>query len=193
MMMLGNALSGQPLRVLTYNIRYDNPQDGENAWEKRRDFLCGQLEFYGPDVVGVQEALHHQLMYMNEKMPGFRYVGAGRDDGGTAGEYSAIFYRAGRLELLDSGTFWLSPTPEKPSKGWDAALNRVCTFALLRDTASGQTWWIFNTHFDHIGKEPARLRPNSSWSRSAGATRPAIRWSCSAISTPNPPSRRSPC
>jgi endonuclease/exonuclease/phosphatase family metal-dependent hydrolase len=147
------AAFAQSLRLVTYNIRYDNPQDGENAWEKRREFLCQQMEFYGPDVIGVQEAMHHQLEYMAGKMPAYRFVGVGRDDGEQGGEYSAIFYRTGRLELLDSGTFWLSPTPREPSKGWDAAMNRVCTYALLRDSASRQAFWVFNTHFDHIGKQ----------------------------------------
>lgn len=144
------------LTALTYNIRYDNPGDGEDAWPKRRDFLAGQLRFHAPDIFGIQEGLHRQLEYLSEQLPAYTRVGVGRDDGKQGGEYSALFFLKKRFGLLASGTFWLSETPDTVSKGWDAALPRVCTFAHLHDSLSGKKLWVFNTHFDHIGKEARR-------------------------------------
>jgi endonuclease/exonuclease/phosphatase family metal-dependent hydrolase len=143
--------------VLTYNIRYDNPADGENAWSERRHFLAGQLRFYAPDIFGVQEALRHQLEFLGEQLPAYSWVGVGRDDGEAGGEYSAVFFRKSRFSVQQSGTFWLSPTPERVSKGWDAALPRICTWALLEDKAAGRHVWVFNTHFDHVGREARRM------------------------------------
>jgi endonuclease/exonuclease/phosphatase family metal-dependent hydrolase len=144
------------LAVLTYNIRYDNPGDGEDAWPKRRDFLAAQLRFHAPNIFGIQEGLHRQLEYLDEQLPAYARVGVGRDDGKQGGEYSALYFLKKRFGLLDSGTFWLSETPDTVSKGWDAALPRVCTFAHLHDSLSGKKLWVFNTHFDHIGKEARR-------------------------------------
>lgn len=149
---VASQLSAQPLTALTYNIRYATESDGADAWSKRRDFLAAQLRFHKPDVFGVQEALKPQLDYLLEQLPGYTCVGVGRDDGREGGEYSALFYRTDRFRALESGTFWLSETPDKPSKAWDAALPRICTWALLEDTASGQKLRVFNTHFDHIGQ-----------------------------------------
>lgn len=151
-----HLLTAQPLTVLTYNIRLDNPGDGDDAWPKRRDFLAAQIRFHAPEVFGVQEALHQQMEYLAETLPEYAWVGGGRDDGKQAGEYSALFYRKDRFEALFSGTFWLSETPDKPSKGWDAALNRVCTYALLQDKKTQQKTWVFNTHLDHMGQEARR-------------------------------------
>lgn len=151
----------QTITAITYNIRYDNPGDGEDAWPKRREMLAAQLRFYRPDIFGIQEGLERQVTYLSEQLPAYQRVGAGRDDGKTAGEYSALYFRSDRFGLLESGTFWLSPTPDTVSKGWDAALPRVCTWAHLHDSISGKNIWAFNTHFDHIGKvaraESARL------------------------------------
>lgn len=151
-------LRGQaPISVLTYNIRFDNPADGPDAWPERRDHLAAQLRFYNPDVFGIQEGLHRQVEYLSEQLPEFHRVGGGRDDGKEAGEYSALYFRKSRFGLLQSGTFWLSETPDRPSKGWDAALPRICTYAHLYDSLASKQLWVFNTHFDHIG-EIARLR-----------------------------------
>lgn len=150
------VLHAQPLTVLTYNIRFDNPADGDDAWPKRRDFLAAQLRFHAPDVFGIQEGLHSQVSWLETALPAYARVGVGRDDGREGGEYSAIFYRRDRFRALQSGTFWLSPTPDTPSRGWDAALPRVCTYALLRDSLNGRSVWVFNTHFDHIGVEARR-------------------------------------
>lgn len=152
----GVAASAQSLLFLTYNIRYDNPADGDDAWPKRRDFLAAQIRFHAPDVFGIQEGLHSQVVWLETALPAYARVGVGRDDGREGGEYSAIFYRRDRFRALESGTFWLSPTPDTPSRGWDAALNRVCTFALLQDSLSGRKIWVFNTHFDHVGAEARR-------------------------------------
>jgi endonuclease/exonuclease/phosphatase family metal-dependent hydrolase len=151
-----------PLRVMTFNIRYDNPEDGVNAWPNRRDRVAGLVRFHGADAVGVQEAEAHMLRELDARLPGFARVGVGRTDGHEEGEFSAILYRTARLELLASGTFWLSPTPDVVgSKGWDAAIERVATWARFRDRATGCTFVHLNTHFDHIGdrarEESARL------------------------------------
>jgi endonuclease/exonuclease/phosphatase family metal-dependent hydrolase len=146
----------QELRIMSYNIRYDNPGDGPNSWPNRKDYLIRQVAHYAPDVVGTQEGLIHQLEEMDQGLEKYTFFGVGRDNGGKEGEYSAVFYREDRLELVRQETFWLSETPEKPSKGWDAALNRVCTYGLFRHRQTGQSFYVFNTHFDHIG-EQARL------------------------------------
>ena len=150
------------LRVMTFNIRYDTPSDGINAWPNRRDWVAGLIRFHAADAVGVQEALAHMLTELDARLPGFARVGVGRTDGRQGGEFSAILYRTDRLALLDSGTFWLSPTPEVPgSKGWDAAIERVATWARFRDRRTGCRLLHLNTHFDHIGErarqESARL------------------------------------
>jgi endonuclease/exonuclease/phosphatase family metal-dependent hydrolase len=147
------SLHAQPVTLITYNIRYDNPADGDDAWPKRRDFLAAQLRFHAPDVFGIQEGLKSQLDFLQEQLPDYTCVGVGRDDGREAGEYSALFFRTDRFRALESGTFWLSTTPDTVSKGWDAALPRICTWALLEDTVAGRKIWVFNTHFDHIGQQ----------------------------------------
>lgn len=139
--------------IATYNIRYDGHTDLANDWLERKVpiaqfVLNNQIEF-----IGFQEVLQNQLLDLQALLPNYKYVGAGRDDGKTQGEYSPIFYDSSKFTALRSGSFWLSPTPEKPSKGWDAALNRICTYVLLKEINGGELIWIFNTHFDHIGVE----------------------------------------
>ncbi|MEM6379263.1 MAG: endonuclease/exonuclease/phosphatase family protein [Bacteroidota bacterium] len=146
-----NSAQAQDLRVMSYNIRYNNPNDGPNAWPERKDYLINQVLFSEASILGIQEGLLDQVQYIDQAIPNFAYVGVGRDDGKTAGEFSAIFYDKRKYKVLSSGTFWLSPTPEEPSKGWDAALPRVCTYARLK-AKGGNKFWIFNTHFDHRGK-----------------------------------------
>ncbi len=136
---------------MTYNIRLDIASDGENAWPIRKEYLFSQLAFYEPDVLGIQEALPHQVIEMATALSSYNYVGTARDGIGK-GESSNIFYKKERFELLQHNTFWLSETPEKISKGWDAALNRVCTYALLKDKKTKKTFWVFNTHLDHMGE-----------------------------------------
>jgi len=144
---------GQTIDVLTYNIRYDNPADSLNAWDNRKDFLISQLNFYEPDVFGTQEALLHQLKDIDNGLEDYTFFGKGRDDGEQAGEFSAIFYNKNNVELQLEHTFWLSETPDTPSKGWDAAIKRVCTYGKFRSKKENAIFWVFNTHFDHIGEQ----------------------------------------
>jgi endonuclease/exonuclease/phosphatase family metal-dependent hydrolase len=140
--------------VMSWNIRLDTPHDGINAWSYRKADFCTHLNKEGPDLIGFQEVLHNQLIDIQHCLDGFAFVGVGRADGLTAGEYSPVFFRLNRFELLDSGTSWLSETPERPgSVGWDAALERIVSWAKLIDRQSGDTILVFNTHFDHVGQK----------------------------------------
>lgn len=141
---------GQNLKLITYNIRLDVASDGENSWFNRREYLCSQLAFYEPDVFGIQEALPNQVTDISTFLPKYNYVGIGRDCIGK-GESSNIFFKKDKFKVLEQNTFWLSETPEIVSKGWDAALNRICTYVLLTDKKTKQTFWVFNTHLDHMG------------------------------------------
>lgn len=145
---------GQVLKIMSYNIRYDNPGDGRNAWPNRKDRLIELVRHQSPDILGVQEALHSQLTDMLGALDEYSMVGVGRDDGKQKGEYSAVLFRKDIFELRDHDTFWLSTTPDVPgSKSWDAAITRVATWARLRHKQSGAEILAVNTHFDHIGKE----------------------------------------
>lgn len=143
-----------PLNVGSFNIRCNTTADGENAWPYRKDRVMALIEFHGYDIIGVQEARPEQMADMKQ-MSGYASVGVGRD-GKQGGEFSAIFYRTDRIQLLDSGTFWLSETPDVVSKGWDAALNRICTWAKMKDKQTKKVFYFFNTHFDHMGKQARR-------------------------------------
>ncbi len=145
-------LYGQSITCMSYNIRYDTDRDSLDSWTNRKAFLLNQVQFYQPDIMGTQEGLKHQLDYLQTRLKGYDYKGIGRDDGQTKGEYTAIFYNQNKFRLLKEGTFWLSPTPDKVGLGWDAVCNRTCTYLLLEHQQSQQKYWIFNTHFDHIGK-----------------------------------------
>ena len=153
----------QPLYVGSYNIRYDNEGDVSqgNSWQRRCPIVCGQLNFEHPDVFGAQEVLDHQLHDMLRLLDGYGYIGVGRDDGKTQGEYAAIFYDKQKIRLVDNGHFWLSQTPEKPSLGWDAACIRICTWGLFEDMMTGLQFYFFNLHMDHVGvvarREAAKL------------------------------------
>lgn len=151
---IGTALGAQPYKVMTYNIRYDNPGDGVNQWDSRKSKVFSLIEKYNPDIIGVQEALHHQLEDIAGALEQYAYFGVGRDDGKQKGEYSAIFVRKERFKVLDENTFWLSKTPDTPgSKDWDAAITRVVTWGRLQDKKTNETFVMINTHFDHRGKE----------------------------------------
>lgn len=138
------------LSILTYNIRLNIESDGENAWPYRRDFLINQIKFYEPDIFGIQEGLPEQVAYMDEQLNTYNYVGIGRD-GKSGGEYTAIFYKKDRFDIIDENTFWLSDRPDTVSMGWDAACRRICTYAHFMDNSSKQKLWVFNTHLDHKG------------------------------------------
>jgi endonuclease/exonuclease/phosphatase family metal-dependent hydrolase len=145
------TVTGQTFTVLTYNIRYDNPGDGQNTWALRKVWLCEQIKTINPGVFGIQEGLAHQVNFLDSALIDYKHIGVGRDDGKTKGEFSAIYYHAKKFRVIRQTTFWLSPTPRKVSVGWDAALERICTCGLFQEIATGRKFWVFNTHFDHVG------------------------------------------
>ena len=145
------------LIVLSYNIRYDNPNDGENQWKYRKEIIANYINEISPDIIGMQEVLDPQLVFLDISLTEFSFVGVAREDGKTKGEYSPILYNSNRLTLLQTDTFWLSETPKVISVGWDAALERICTYAQFEHKETGLKFWVFNTHFDHIG-ELARIQ-----------------------------------
>jgi endonuclease/exonuclease/phosphatase family metal-dependent hydrolase len=155
----GSSFYSQEVEVMSYNIKFANETDGENSWSKRKDHITNQLKFYEPDIFGVQEALVSQLNHFQSEIDAYKYVGVGRDDGKEAGEFSAIFYDSDQFEVLEENTFWLSERPEEISVGWDAAMERVCTYAQFKEKNSGKIFWVFNTHFDHVGE---KARENSA-------------------------------
>ena len=144
--------NAQSFTAMTYNIRLDTESDGENQWSKRKDFLMGQINFFEPTVFGVQEALPNQMDDLKETLSDYTAIGVGREDGKNKGEYSALFYQADVLKLLNSGTFWLSETPALVSTGWDAALPRICTWGLFQHCETNEKVLVMNTHFDHVGQ-----------------------------------------
>jgi len=146
------------LRVMTFNIRYGTANDGENSWPNRNQFVLDVINDYGPDVLGIQEALDFQLDELSEAMEGYGMIGVGRDDGITAGEFAAILYRTSRFDVVESGTFWFSDTPDIPgSTSWGNSVTRICTWAMIRDKASGLRFYVYNIHFDHES-QPSRER-----------------------------------
>ena len=138
--------------AMTYNIRLDVASDGDNAWPHRRSALTALVAYQAPDLVGMQEVLQHQKQAVEADLPAYQFVGVARDDGKAKGEYSMLGFRRDRFALVGSGTFWLSPTPDVPSKGWDAALPRIATWARLHDRTAKRDLLVVNTHFDHIGE-----------------------------------------
>ncbi len=146
--------SAQSFKVMSYNIRLDTPVDSVNQWPKRTHKVVALIKKYDPDILGVQEAIHHQLMDLLKGLPEYDYIGVGRDDGKTKGEYSAILYKKSKFTILQQNTFWLSESPEVAgSKSWDAAITRVASWGKLQDKKSKKEFLVINTHFDHIGKE----------------------------------------
>lgn len=148
-----SLMQAQHFNLATFNVRYDNKGDSLNAWVDRLPAIVQMIRFHGFDVFGAQEVLNNQLEGLLQNLPEYGYVGIGREDGQKQGEYSPIFYNKSKFTLIKSNTFWLSETPEKPSKGWDAALSRICTWAQLEEKASKKKFFLFNTHFDHRGVE----------------------------------------
>jgi endonuclease/exonuclease/phosphatase family metal-dependent hydrolase len=147
---------------MTFNIRYDEPRDGENAWPHRKEMVAGTISFFGPDIAGLQEALISQVRDLEALLGEYSWIGVGRDDGREAGEFCPIFYLRHRFHPLDSGTFWLSESPDRAGqKGWDAACARIVTWARFKDMRDDSALLVFNTHFDHVGEmarvESARL------------------------------------
>lgn len=141
------------MNIMTFNIRLDHEGDGQHNWRYRKNYAAELLVNESVDIVGTQEVLKNQLDDLLELSPQYAYVGVGRFDGKTGGEYSAILYKRNRFELVRSGNFWLSETPDSiGSKGWDAACERIVTWAIFNDLSTGESFAFFNTHFDHMGQ-----------------------------------------
>ena len=176
LLLVSFQLSAQQLLVGSYNIRYKNEKDRfqGDAWSKRCQVICDQVNFMAPDIFGAQEVLFSQLQDMKQALDGYDHIGIGRDDGKHAGEHAAIFYKKDKIKLLDHGDFWLSETPGKPGLGWDAVCNRICTwgkFCVKRQEQrhglfnkkkdDQRVFYFFNLHMDHVGvvarREAAKL------------------------------------
>ncbi len=182
-----SALAAEPapasddLRVMSFNIRYGTAQDGENHWDKRKDFVVDTVRAFAPDLLGTQETLGFQRDYLAQALTGYESLGVGRDDGGDRGEMMALYYRKDRFEKLDGGHFWLSETPEVVgSKSWDSSLPRMVTWVKLRQRAreDAKPILFFNTHYDHRG-ETARIESSKLLRRQIGT----IGEGCDVIAT----------
>ncbi len=163
-------------KALSWNIRLDTPNDAELAWPHRAGKVINQLQQQAPDIIGLQEVMAHQLVRLESALPGYQRIGVGRDDGKNAGEFSPLLIRRDRFVIQDSGTFWFHPSwdPEAVQTravqtgnedvgsgligkaGWDAALPRICSWALLKDKHSGKALRVLNLHLDHQGAEARR-------------------------------------
>ena len=148
-----NSCSNSPekINIMTYNIRLDTEADGINMWDNRKEGVLSLIKEESVDILGIQEGLPSQIEYLSKELDGYSMIGEGRD-GGNNGEYSAIYYRNKKMNLIQTETFWLSKTPEMPSIGWDAAINRIVTLGIFKIKKSKKELIVYNTHFDHIGK-----------------------------------------
>lgn len=145
--------AGHSFRIGTYNLRYANHGDSVhgNGWGQRLPVIAGLIRFHDFDIFGTQEGLYPQLQGLRDSLPGYTYIGIGRDDGQHAGEHSAIFYKTAVFTVLDKGDFWLSTITDRPNKGWDAVLPRICTWGKFRENSTGFVFYMFNLHMDHVG------------------------------------------
>lgn len=152
-----NCQSYQPtsLTVASYNLRNANGSDSArgDGWGQRYPVIAQIVQYHDFDIFGTQECFLHQLKDMKEALPGYDYIGVGRDDGKDKGEHSAIFYRTDKFDIVEKGDFWLSETPDVPSKGWDAVLPRICSWGHFKCKDTGFEFLFFNLHMDHIGKK----------------------------------------
>ena len=154
--------SQESLKVMTFNVRYDEGpfHKGEplpTFWINRKQMQVEVIKMNEPDVIGMQEPFLHQVKYFAEQLPDYSWIGVGRGDGKEKDEFNPVFYNKNKLKLLDWGTFWLSETPEIPSRSWDAGYNRICTWALFENKSSKKQFYVFNTHFDSQG-DKARIK-----------------------------------
>jgi endonuclease/exonuclease/phosphatase family metal-dependent hydrolase len=145
-----NAVS-QQYTVGTFNLRYANPRDTGNLWAERAPIVASLIRFHQFDILGTQEGLLNQLEDISNALPEYERYGIGRDDGKEKGEFSAIFFRKDKFILLDKGDFWLSETPERVGYGWDAKINRICSWVYLQDVKTKKKFYFFNAHYDHQG------------------------------------------
>lgn len=153
------SLFAQQMNIMSFNIRYNNKNDGINAWPNRIEMVNGLLKFHEPDIFGLQEALIGQIEDIQNGLPQYEWFGVGRDDGKKRGEFSPIFFNKAKFILIKNGHFWLSENCEKPGLGWDAACNRIVTWGKFQSKVTGKRFYVFNTHFDHKGDE---ARKNSA-------------------------------
>ena len=147
------TLFSQQMNIITFNIRLNTSSDGLNAWPNRIEMVTGLLKFHEPGIFGLQEALYNQIEDLQNNLPDYEWFGVGRDDGKKEGEFSPIFFNKSNFILIDQNTFWLSETPEIPSKSWDSSLNRIVTWGRFKSKITGKQFLVFNTHFDHRGVE----------------------------------------
>ena len=145
--------SEHDISVMSFNLRFDTEEDGNNRWDYRKEACVKMLRETYPSIIGIQEGLDHQVNYLKDNIPKYDFVGVGRDDGYRSGEYAAIYYLAENFDLINSNSFWLSETPNVPSLGWDANNIRIVTWAHLKDIKHNKEIFVFNTHFDHKGKK----------------------------------------
>jgi endonuclease/exonuclease/phosphatase family metal-dependent hydrolase len=152
-LIFATAAHAQRFNIGTYNLRYANHGDSlhGNGWGQRLPVIAAQVRFHEFDIFGTQEGLFHMLEGLRDSLPGYAYIGIGRDDGKQAGEHSAIFYKTSKFKLLEHGDFWLSEITDRPNKGWDAVLPRICTWGKFKETGTGFTFYMFNLHMDHVG------------------------------------------
>lgn len=191
LLLAASAAIADPIKAVSWNIRLDTPHDAELAWPHRAGNVIRQLQQQAPDIVGLQEVMFHQLVRIESAMPGYQRIGVGRDDGKNAGEFSPLLIRSSRFTVKDSGTFWFHPSwlPDAPTQhgpeqigseligqpGWDAALPRICSWALLQDKRSGKALRVLNLHLDHQGalarRESVKLiaAKISHWQQSSNA------------------------
>lgn len=147
------SIYSQEINVISFNIRLNTSQDGENAWPNRSEMVSALLRFHDADIFGLQEAKYEQIVDLENDLKDLAWIGVGRDDGQKGGEFCPVFYKPSKFILIKYGNFWLSETPEKPGKGWDAACNRLVTWGLMQSKVTGKQFLFLNTHLDHIGKE----------------------------------------
>lgn len=148
---MNTTAMAQDIRVATFNLRYDNKSDSGNLWVDRQPVVSALIQFHDFDIFGTQEGLRNQIDAISAALPEYAWYGLGRDDGQSKGEHSAVFYKKDRFKLLKKGDFWLSETPEKPGFGWDARINRICSWVQLQDLKSKKKFYFFNVHYDHQG------------------------------------------
>jgi endonuclease/exonuclease/phosphatase family metal-dependent hydrolase len=172
------AQDASPLKVMSFNIRYGTARDGEDHWDKRKEFLVDVVKTFDPDILGTQEVLEFQANYLAENLKDHNMLGVGRDDGKKKGEYTAVYYRADRFEVVDSGHFWLSEKTDVPgSVSWDSSLTRMATWLKFKDKkAGGREFMFLNTHWDHRGKQ-ARVESGKlmrKWADEKAKGRPLV-------------------
>ncbi|SUZ95699.1 uncharacterized protein METZ01_LOCUS48553 [marine metagenome] len=148
---LSATVNSQTYNIMSYNIRYDNDWDVQNSWQNRRHKVEQLLRYYAPAIFGLQEGLPNQVNFIDSCFSNYSYVGVGREDGIAKGEFCPLFFDTLKFTISDYATFWLSETPQSVSVGWDAALERICTYGLFEDKITKEKFWVFNTHFDHVG------------------------------------------